>query len=215
MSMNTSLSLATTARTEVGKSATKRLRREGFVPVTVYGGGIDATSTAVNRRELAMILRAHGRNTIFTLQLDAGATPVKIADLQLDPVRGQVQHVDLMRISLTEKTEFEITVRLVGESTGVKLGGGILDQVLHEIEVSCLPGDLPGAIEADVSALEIGEMIRVSDLQIDREKIEVLTDDSAVVATIIAPRVEEEVVATIEEPAEPEVIKKGKAEEEA
>lgn len=217
MSFATNVSLDAAERTERGKNAARRLRRDGKVPVTVYGGGVDSASSTVEKRELAAILRSSGgRNTIFTLNFAGGATPVKIADLQLDPIKGSVLHVDLMRISLTEKTEFEVQVKIVGEAEGVRLAGGILDLPLHSLEVRCLPGDLPESIEVDVSALAIGDHFRVSDLKLDAEKIEVLADPDQVIATVIAPRIEEEEpVVAAPETAEPEVIKKGKTEDES
>ena len=217
MSFDTSISLDATSRDDRGKNAARRLRREGRIPVTIYGHG-DATTGAVATRELAAILRSPGgRNTIFTLNVNNESGPVKIADLQLDPIKGKLLHADLMRISLTEKTEFEVPVRIVGEADGVRNSGGLLDIPTHSLRIRCLPGDLPDAIEVNVSALGIGHHFRVSDLQIDRDKIEVLADPSVMLATVVPPRIEEEptVAATAEAPAEPEVIKKGKTEEEA
>lgn len=216
MSFDTSISLNATPRTERGKNAARRLRSEGKVPVTIYGHGDSATGTVVIR-ELAAILRSSGgRNTIFTLNINNESGPVKIADLQLDPIKGKLLHADLMRISLTEKTEFEVSVRIVGEAEGVRNSGGILDIPTHSLKIRCLPGDLPEHIEVNVSALSIGHHFRVSDLQIDREKIEILADPSVMLATVVAPRIEEEPVAAVaaEAPVEPEVIKKGKTEEE-
>jgi len=216
MSFDTSISLKANARTERGKNASRRSRREGRIPITIYGHG-DSTTGTVAVRELAAILRKPGgRNTIFTLNINDESGPVKIADLQLDPIKGKLLHVDLMRISLTEKTEFEVSVRIVGEAEGVKHHGGILDIPTHSLKIRCLPGDLPEGIEVNVSALNIGDHIRVSDLQIDREKIDILADPSVMLATVVPPRIEEEPVAAVapEGPAEPEVIKKGKTEEE-
>ena len=213
MSFETGISIDAKVRQDKGKGAAGRLRRDGFLPVTVYGGDIPAASGTVTHREIAMIIRRHGRNTIFTLNLDGTTSPVKIADIQLHPVKGRLIHLDLMRISLTEKTEFEVTLEIVGEALGVKSLGGILDQPLHSLKVRCLPGDLPGELEVDVSALDVGDHIRVSDLQIDREKIDILNDPETVVVTVVALRQEEE-VPVVEAPAEPEVIKKGKTEDE-
>jgi large subunit ribosomal protein L25 len=218
MGFATNVSLDAAARDERGKNAARRLRRLGQIPLTVYGGGEEAMSGSVGRRALAAILRSSGgRNTIFTLNLNGGSAPVKIADLQLDPVKGTPLHVDLMRISLTEKTEFEVPVRPVGEADGVRNASGILDMVMHSLEIRCLPTDLPDSIEVDVTALGIGDHFRVRDLKLDPEKIEVLADSEVVIATVVPPRIEEEptVAAAAEAPAEPEVIKKGKTEEES
>ncbi len=209
MSLDTSITLNAQARTERGKNASRRLRAAGLVPVTVYGGGEEAVATTIVKRELAALMRAHGRNMIFTLAVDGVGTPVKIAEMQLDPIKGTLLHADLMRISLTEKAKFEVSVRIVGESEGVKLNGGVLDVVAHTLEIRCLPMDVPAEIEADVSALQIGDHLSVKDLKVG-DNIEILDDPEAVIATVVAPRAEEATEATA---AEPEVIKKGKTEE--
>ncbi len=212
MSIDTNLSINAKVREERGKNASRRLRAAGLVPVTIYGGGQEATSTTVVKREFAALLRNHGRNQIFTINVDGVPTTVKIADMQLDPIKSVLIHADLMRISMTEKSKFSVTIKIVGESEGVKLNGGVLDVVSHELEIRCLPGDLPSVIEADISALNIGDHLSVKDLKVS-DKIEVLDDPDSVIATVVAPRVEETTAA--ETTAEPEVIKKGKTEEKA
>ncbi len=215
MSFDSGVSLTAQAREDAGSGSSKRLRREGLVPMTIYGGKTDTASGSVSRRELAAILRKSGRNAIFTLDLAGAATPVKIADLQLHPVKGNLIHVDFMRISLTEKTEFEVQIEIVGEPEGVRLHGAILDQPTHSLEIRCLPTDVPKSIEVDVTALGVGDHLRVSDLKVDRAKIEVLADPDLVIVTVATPRIVEEEAPVLEEPAEPEVIKKGKTDEEA
>ncbi|MEP7271862.1 MAG: 50S ribosomal protein L25 [Acidobacteriota bacterium] len=215
MSYDSSISLDAQPKPVGGKEVSRKMRRAGLVPLTLYGGGVEAASGSVQRREFTAIVRSQGRNSIFNLNLGGTATPVKIADWQLHPVKGHLMHLDLMRISLTEKTEFEVNVETVGEADGVKQFNGILDQPTHTLKIRCLPTDVPQEIEIDVSGLGIGDHFRVSDLQIDREKIEVLADDDLVLATVVAARVEEEPVATGDEPVEPEVIKKGKPEDDA
>lgn len=212
MSIDTSLSIEAKSRDERGKSAARRQRAEGLVPVSVYGGDEEAACTTVVKREFTALLRVHGRNKIFTLNLNGESSPVKIADLQVDPVKGNLIHADLMRISMTEITNFEVTVKIVGDSDGVKTHGGILDVVKHTLEIRCLPTDLPDAIEVDVTPLGIGDHISVKELKIS-DKIEIMTDPDTVIATVVAPRVEEEAAPVVETVAEPEVIKKGKAEE--
>ena len=214
MSSDTSISLTAKNRSERGKNASRRLRAAGLVPVTVYGGGQESTSATVTKRDFAALIRNHGRNSIFTLDVEGAATTVKIADVQIDPIKGFLVHADLMRISMTEKSKFEVTVKVVGESEGVKMHGGILDISRHSLEVRCLPGDLPSVIEVDVTALNIGDHLSVKDLNLG-EKVEVLADPETVIVNLVAPRIEEEPVAAAEgAPAEPEVVKKGKAEEE-
>lgn len=211
MSFDTSISLNAQPREERGKNAAGRLRRSGLIPVTVYGGGQDAVAASIVKRELGAFVRAHGRHGIFTLHLNGASSPVKIAEMQLDPIKGGVRHLDLQRISLTERSEFEVALKIVGEADGVKTYGGILDVVTHAIRVRCLPADLPDHLDVDVTPLGLGQNMRVGDLNLDPEKYQVVTDAEAVIATVVAPRTAEEPVA--ETPAEPEVIKKGKTEE--
>jgi large subunit ribosomal protein L25 len=210
MSFDTELSLNAQARTERGKNAARRLRAKGEIPLTVYGGG-DPASGTVNKRELGAFLRANGRNKIFNLNLDGAATAVKISEMQLDPIKGVLIHLDLMRISMTEKSEFELPIRIVGESEGVKLFGGILDFPTHSIRVRCLPGDLPETIEVDVSKLGLGDHINVKDLQLG-DAVEIRTRPEQTIVTCVAPVAAEEVPVEAAV-AEPEVIKKGKVEE--
>jgi large subunit ribosomal protein L25 len=213
MSLDRNISLEAKPRNERGKNASRRQRAQGLVPVTVYGGGKETASASIVKREFAALLRGHGRNVIFTLNVDGAATPVKIADMQVDPVKGTLIHMDLMRISLTEKSKFEVTIKTVGESEGVKSLGAILEVVTHSLEVRCLPRDLPSIIEVDVTPLGIGDKFKVGDLKLDG-KVEILDDPETVIATVVAPRAEEPAPeAAPEAAAEPEVIKKGKAEE--
>lgn len=209
MSFDTSISLNATNRSERGKNESRRLRADGLVPVTVYGGGQDATSATVAKREFAALIRNHGRNTIFTLNVEGAATTVKIADVQIDPIKGFLVHADLMRLSMTEKSKFEVPVKIVGESEGVKLYAGILDIPTHSLEIRCLPGDLPSVIEVDVTALGLGDHFSVKDLNLG-DAIEILAEPETVIATVVAPRAEEVVA---DAPAEPEVVKKGKTED--
>jgi len=213
MSVQNEILLKATKRDERGKNAMKRMRAAGLVPVTVYGGGKEAASSSIVKREFAALVRAHGRNKIISLDLDGAVTPVKVAELQLDPIKGSLMHIDLVRISMTEKTSFEVSVHLTGESEGVKMNGGVLDHVMHTLTIRCLPGDLPGEITVDVTTLGIGTHISVKDLHLD-DKIEILNDPDTVICTVAAPRAAEEPSESAESSAEPEVIKKGKSEEE-
>ena len=213
MSFDTKVSLNAKSRQERGKNASRRLRAAGLVPVTVYGGEAESTSATVAKREFAALIRNHGRNTIFTLDVEGTAGPVKIADVQIDPIKGFLVHADLMRISLTEKSKFDIPIKIVGESEGVKLSGGIMDIPTHSLEVRCLPGDLLSVVEVDITNLGLGDHLSVKDLNLG-DKLEILTDPDTVIVNIVAPRAEEEpAAAAAETPAEPEVVKKGKTEE--
>jgi large subunit ribosomal protein L25 len=211
MSFDTNVSLKAQPRAERGTNAAGRLRRAGLIPVTVYGGGEEAVAASVSKKELGVLVRAHGRHGIFTLQLNGSSSPVKIAEMQLDPVKGVVRHLDLQRISLTERSEFEVSLKIVGEADGVKNFGGILDVVSHAVRLRCLPTDLPEHIDVDVTPLGLGHHLRVGDLNLDPDKFQVMTDAEVVIVTVVPPRVHEE--PTAETPAEPEVIKKGKTEE--
>jgi len=212
MSLDTSISLNAKNRDDRGKNASRRLRADGQVPVTVYGGGADAISATVGKLEFAALIRNHGRNSIFTLNVDGATSPVKIADVQIDPIKGFLVHADLMRISLTEKSKFEVPVRIVGEAEGVRTFGGIMDIPKHSLEIRCLPADLPSVFEVDVTRLGVGDHLSIKDLEIS-DKIEVLDDPETVLVTVVAPRVEE-TAEEAAEGAEPELIKKGKADEE-
>ncbi len=209
MSFDTNLVLEAKPREERGKNASRRLRAAGMIPVTVYGHG-DAAVGAVAKREIGALLRRHGRSQVFNLTINGEATLVKIAELQLDPVKGSLIHADLMRVSLTEKTDFEVPVHITGEAEGVKLQGGLLDIPTHSLRIRCLPTALPEAINVDVTNLKIGGHIRARDLTMD-EGVELVSDPDTMIVTLIGHK--EEVVVAEPVAAEPEVIKKGKPEE--
>jgi large subunit ribosomal protein L25 len=196
-----------------------------MIPAAVYGEGGDSVAVAVNAKQIAGILRSDtGHNTIFKLALPGSngePSNVIIKDYQVDPVRGRLLHADLMRLSMTTATRVSVSIETLGEPVGVKTEGGILELQLREIEVECLPGDIPEHLKVDVSNLHIGDHATVADLIYDREKVKLLADEHQIVAGVLAPRMVEEVApaaAPVEgeaaPAAEPEVIKKGKAEEE-
>ncbi|HEX5733701.1 MAG TPA: 50S ribosomal protein L25 [Blastocatellia bacterium] len=212
------------AREGIGKGPTRRLRAKGMIPVSVYGEGLESVAAAVSAKELANILRSDtGHNTIFKLALpdagDAEPATVIIKDFQVDPVKGRLLHADLMRLSMTTVTTVSVPIETLGEPVGVKLEGGILELQMREIEVECLPGDIPEHMQLDVANLHIGDHATVADLIYDRERIKVQVDEHQIVAGVLAPRLAEEAAPTTEEAevaatGEPEVIKKGKTEEE-
>jgi large subunit ribosomal protein L25 len=220
------LTINASAREGVGKGPTRRLRAQGMIPAAVYGEGAEAVAVAVNAKEIATILRSEtGHNTIFKLALpngDGEPATVIIKDYQVDPVRGRLLHADLFRLSMTTATRVEVSIETFGEPPGVKNEGGILELQLRDIEVECLPGDIPEHLKVDVSNLQIGDHVLVSDLIYDREKVKLLADEHQIVAGVIAPRMIEEAAPVVVAPegeaaataAEPEVIKKGKTEEE-
>jgi len=218
------LTITASAREGVGKGPTRRLRALGMIPAAVYGEGQEAVAVAVSAKEIATILRSgSGHNTIFKLALPhAGGEPanVIIKDYQIDPVKGRLLHADLLRLSMTTLTHVSVSIEPIGEPPGVKSEGGILELQVREIEVECLPGDIPEQLTVDVSNLQIGDHVTVADLVYDREKVKVLAEENQIVAGVLAPRMVEEaapaVVAVEGEAgaAEPEVIKKGKTDEE-
>jgi large subunit ribosomal protein L25 len=207
-------------RTPGNKNAARRVRRDGKVPAVVYGAGKDALSVSVDPRQVKSILHSKtGHNTIFDLTLDGEKTKAMIVDWQYEPIKGALLHIDLKRIAMDKKLFVAVPITLKGEAAGVKTEGGILEQMLREVELECLPGDIPASIEADVSELVFGKVIRVEDLP-KSDKYQYVTDVNQPVAHITT--VKEEVVAAPEAvaadataaPAEPEVIKKGKQETE-
>lgn len=219
------LTINASAREGVGKGPTRRLRAQGMIPAAVYGEGGDAVAVAVSAKDIATILRSgSGHNTIFKLALphaDGEPANVIIKDYQVDPVRGRLLHADLLRLSMTTLTRVSVSVETIGEPAGVKSEGGILELQTREIEVECLPGDIPQHLTVDVSALQIGGHVTVADLVYDRDKVRLLAEENQIVAGVLAPRMVEEVApaaAPVEgeagSAAEPEVIKKGKADEE-
>jgi large subunit ribosomal protein L25 len=205
-------------RTERGKNETRRVRRGGRVPAVLYGAKKQTLAITVDPKQIARILTSEtGHNTIFDLQVGEERTKAMIVDWQYEPIKGSLLHIDLKRIAMDERLKVSVPIMLKGEAAGVKQQGGILEQVLREVELECLPGDIPSHIDADVSELVFGKLMRVSDLP-RSASLKFLTDPNQTVAHIIS--VKEEVAPTPEAvaaeaaaaPAEPEVIKKGKQE---
>ena len=201
------------------KNHARRVRREGKIPAVVYGASKDAVPVSVDPRHVLRILRSDtGHNTIFDLALEGGEpTKAMIVDWQYEPIKGHLLHIDLKRIAMDKALRVSVPIVLQGTPEGVKTEGGILEQILREVEIECLPGDIPSHIDVDVSDLTFGKVLRVSDLP-HNEKLKFLSDANQPVAHVTS--VKEEVVATPEAvaaeagavPAEPEVIKKGKTE---
>jgi large subunit ribosomal protein L25 len=208
-------------REERGKGPARRTRATGLVPATLYGGKKNAIALSVNAKQVGKILRSEsGHNTIFTVTV-AGSAEEKamVKDWQVDPVSGNLLHVDLLRIAMDVRMRVRVPVHTFGEAEGVKLQGGIFEMVTREVEIECLPGDIPEEFRFDISALTIGKQLRASDLPLDPEKIKLITDPQRVLAHVVTLKAEAEpaaeaAVAAETAPAEPEVIKKGKKEEE-
>jgi len=205
-------------REDFGKGAARRLRRGGRIPAVVYGGGGPAIPVTVDPRRIAAILHSEsGHNAIFTLDI-RGKAPARVMlrDWQMDPVAGDLLHVDMVRVARDTKLKVKVPVHVTGEAKGVKVQGGIFEFILREVEVECLPDDIPDFVSVDVTELTIGRNLRVADLPLG-PKVRVLTDASRVVAHVVALKAVEEKPAEVVEvaPAEPEVIRRGKAEEAA
>lgn len=198
-------------RTRLGKGGARQLRRAGKIPAILYGSAEPPVPIAVEKGRVLEIFRKYGHTSIFSLALDGRTVPVIIKDWQLDPVTGVLLHVDFLRVDLTKPTRVKVPVEVVGEAIGVR-HGGLLDVATHEVEIECLPTEIPPRLQVDVSALEIGDHIAVKDLQLG-DRVRVLDDPERVIVSVLAPRVAEEAVAAPTAPTEPEVIKKGKAEE--
>ncbi|MBI5188777.1 MAG: 50S ribosomal protein L25/general stress protein Ctc [Nitrospirae bacterium] len=205
-------------RENVGKGAARALRRENMIPAILYRGG-GALPIKLSKKELAHLINTTaGEQVMVNLQFADGESRLALMkDYQLDPIKGELLHTDFFEVSLTEKVRVTVHITTVGEPIGVKREGGILQHVLREIEIECLPDRIPRRIEIDISKLETGQSLHVNDLELE-EGIKVLTSPDEVIVNVIAPVAEEAApaeISTAPEVAEPEVIKKGKKEEEA
>ena len=204
-------------RSNRGKNEARRLRNTGSVPAVLYGGKGEAITLAVNTKQVSAILRSEsGHNTLFQVDLGGKHEPAILKDWQVDPVSGRLLHVDLLRIAMDVRMRVKIPVHTFGEPAGVKQQGGIFEIVTREIEIECLPTDIPTEFRVDVTHLMLGTQLRAREIAIDTAKMKLLTDPERVLAHVVALREEEEkpveAVAEAAAPAEPEVIKKGKKE---
>lgn len=204
-------------RDRTGKGVARSLRRAGTVPAILYRGG-GSTPIMLNRKELAgFIQKTAGEQVMVNLNFTGGESRLALVkDYQVDPLKGELLHTDFFEVSLTEELKVTVHITTTGEPIGVKRDGGLLQHGVREIEIQCLPDKVPGHISVDVSGLETGKSIHVSDLSLG-EGIKILTDPVELIASVTAPIVEEAAPAegAPAEAAEPEVIKKGKKEEEA
>ena len=219
--MANDITVAAEPRSLRGKNEARRLRAAGSAPAVVYGTGKDAVAVAVNPKEMVRILRSKtGHNTIFHLAIKDGEnTPVMIVDWQRDPVKDTILHIDMKRIDLTVRLSVKVPVHTVGEPEGVKLQGGLHEVITREVEIECLPNEIPDELTVDVSKLTMGQAVRASDLALPGSARLVSAPD-AVISHVVAMKAEEVAPAAGTEgapaatAAEPEVIKKGKKEEE-
>lgn len=208
---NTTEAVKATLRSgKFNKNAARRVRVSGLIPAVIYGAGIESQAITVDPKSILKILHSEsGHNTIFDLNIENGAgAKAMIVDWQYEPIKGKLLHIDLKRIAMDKTMKVSVPVMLSGIPAGVKLGGGVLDQVLREIEVECLPSDIPSHIDIDVSNLELYGSIHVSDLP-HTGSVKFLAEETALVAHVTLVKEEEAVAAPAA--AEPEVTKgKGK-----
>ncbi|UCG86434.1 MAG: 50S ribosomal protein L25 [Gemmatimonadota bacterium] len=203
-------------RTETGKGIARALRRGGEVPAVIYGHGREPEALKISRAELDRILAAAGASTVIELKLGGKKLKTLIREVQRHPTRLDVLHVDFLEIHAGEKLTVRAPIRLVGSPEGVRNQGGVLDQVLRDVEIRVLPRHLPESVELDVTDLTVGHSLHVSDIEIPNA--EILDDPESTVCTVVPPRVEVEPVVVLEEEEEealePELIRKPRVEEE-
>lgn len=216
--MSQVLKIEAELREERGKNAARRIRRDGRVPAVVYGGGEEPMSISFNPRQIEPLLHSESGHTVILSMEVSGkeAGRVMLRDWLTDPVRRKLLHADFVRITKDTRLKVKVPIHVVGEPKGVKVQGGIFEFVLREVEVECLPDDIPENITVDVTELTIGHNVRVAHLD-SGPNAKLLTDPARVVAHVVALKAEEEKPAAegVEvAPAEPELIRKGKAEEE-
>ena len=221
--MKRDITVIAEVRTSRGKNEARRTRSDGRIPAVVYGAYKDPVSVAVNPREILKIVHSTtGYNTIFNLTIQGGdTTPVMVVDQQIDPLKGTLLHADLKRIDLTKRIRVTVPVHTQGEAKGVKVQGGLLEIVTRAVEIECLPDDIPEHFAVDVSELLIGQSKRAGDIAMSGT-MRLVSSPDTVIAHVVALRAEETTAApeaaaatpAAAAPAEPEVIKKGKKEEE-
>src|SRR6201996_3316176 len=197
---------------KLNKNAARRVRVAGKIPGVLYGAKEPAIAVELDPKQITLILHSDsGHNTIFDLELGSSRTKAMIVDWQYEPIKGKLMHIDLKRIAMDKPIRVEVPVLLEGIPVGVKMQGGILDQVLREVEIECLPADIPSHIDLNVSNLGLGSSIRVADLP-HAGKLKFISDSNATVAHVVS--IKEEAAPAVDAaaaaPTEPEVAKKGK-----
>jgi large subunit ribosomal protein L25 len=208
--------VATPREGKFNKNAARRVRVAGKIPAVVYGAGQDAIAVSVDPKVITRILHSEsGHNTIFDLNIEGGAaTKAMIVDWQNEPIKGKLLHIDLKRIAMDKVMRVSVPVQLIGIPVGVKTQGGIIEHVMREVEIECLPADIPSHIDVDVTGVELHGVVRIADLP-HSGSIKFLGDEDATVAHVTIIKEEAPAEAAEAAPAEPEVAKKGKTEAEA
>jgi large subunit ribosomal protein L25 len=190
------IKLSATSRTEKGKGVAKRLRSEGKLPAVVYGHKTDPIALTIDSKQLLkLIVEGKSEHKLFGLSIEGNGKPIEkivmIKELQIHPLKRNFLHVDFFEVAMDEEITLSLVIKLVGEAPGVEMGG-MLQQVRREIEIKCLPSQIPDTVEIDVSALNIGDSVHLNDIQLP-EGIKVLDDADLTIATVLAPVVEKEV----------------------
>lgn len=210
------ISINAEKRDEKGTGAARALRRDDMIPAVLYREGKSVPIKLPKKEMTTFFNKTLGVQAIVNLQFTDGDNRLALVkDYQIDPTKRELLHADFFEVSLTEKVKLSLNIIPVGEPVGVKRDGGILQHVLREIEIECLPDKIPANVEIDIASLEIGQSFHVSDLKLE-EGVEILTDPEEVIITIVAPVIEEVAPAEeapAEEAEEPELVKKGKKEE--
>ena len=211
-------SLSAKVRSDRGKGVARKLRAAGEVPGVIYGHGREPQSLTVNAREFARLAeRVRITSTVIELALDGKTARTLVRELQRDPIKRSVIHIDFQELVAGEKVTVSVPLRFVGTPEGVKTGGGILEETMHSVEVTCDPANIPDHLDVDVTALTIGHSLHVGDLKLPAG-VEVTDDPEQTIAVVSAPKAEEEVKpaegAEAAAPAEPELIRKAKDDEE-
>jgi large subunit ribosomal protein L25 len=217
--MRKDITVTAESRDTRGKNEARRLRARGFAPGIVYGAGPDPVAVAISPKDVNQILRStSGHNTIFNMDVQGTVAPVMIVDWQNDPIKGNLLHVDLKRIDLTKRITVKVPVHTIGDPRGVKIQGGLHEIVTREIEIECLPDEIPESFSVEVAELNIGQSVRASEIPL-AGSLRLVSPPDAVISHVVAVRAAEETpateVAAVATTAEPEIIKKGKKEEEA
>ena len=205
-----------------GSANSRRLRRDGWVPGVIYSDGGAARTVSLPKHTFEQMLRHHAsEHVMIKIQIDDGAEEaVLLKEVQHNAISGGVVHVDMQKVDMNKKLRVEVPVELVGEAEGVRNQGGVLDHLLHYIQIECFPADIPEGISVDVTGLKLGEILTIKDIRVDTSKHAILMDADIGVASVSIPKVVEEPVAeeaaaAAAAPAEPEVIREKKPEEKA